>query len=58
MPGLWEDSGGWYHPYYGRPPFFYQPSHPWFANTIDQNESTLREGVEQAMDEIARLLGM
>lgn len=58
MPGLWEDSGGWYHPYYGRPPYFFQAGHPWFAETILRNEPTLREGVEEAMDEIADLLGM
>lgn len=57
MPALYEGPGSWFHPTFGHAPYVSQDAHPWFEKTIAANEPTFQRGVEEAMDEIADMLG-
>lgn len=56
VPALMEGPGGWFHPTFGHAPTVAQGSHPWFVRTILANEPVLRNGIEEAIDEIADML--
>lgn len=57
MPGLLEDSGGWYHPTFGHAPYVFQSDYPWFERTVMANEDRLVDSLDDALDKFAALIG-
>lgn len=58
MPGLLEESGGWYHPTFGHAPYVFQSDYPWFYSTIEANEPRLVEALDEVLDRFAEIIGL